>query len=660
VTGQPVQVLFSTKGANYHISESETPHNRFTPLGIKYSMLSETPSLYSKEGVACYKPSTKANTFRSRQIERRGESWYKRLLLRIWAPITHCIICIVLTICLMCLDGKRLNPGERHSYKEIFRDGISLRVSEVTTLISIALLGLRTVGHSFTVSATWRAAMILLQHDGLNLGQLNTMISYRLPTSWTGTHAWTIALALILLLPSAFISPLLSGSVDWVAANSTDISAGSPIRAGFGLRDGVNWTGFRGKQGWWVYSQRVGLGLATHIWFDTQLGGSHWGRHRYAAWEDAPVHTIIEDVPMPFINIHSIVWESQFEPWEVDIVNDPNLVFRATPGYLMAPGNCLFFKAGHPRIPTSTPSKPVVIRDTWKVAVVVGLSSGTSCLNGTREAWDELSDHGVAIQPTLYECWVLATVNFEVGIRFFERATYVRPGVVEALPDSKNSSPNLIGDSWADCGISLLSDMMSVLPLTKLGTSLRAPSSNLTQHTKATISESFLSLIPGGNLTEYAEAESFIESYLSRTSGGSLTQHAEATIRESYLSMRAALAPYNPSKANLTAYRPISYIQANVDHQRVLIWLSLHLLLPVSALILSWVETRSTGSGQRRNPVIETALAPLLTDIRDVLGQDDSGISNMSYLTSDDTKRIGKLRLTSVKWQAQGLVLCLE
>ena len=60
---------------------------------------------------------------------------------------------------------------------DIFRGDINLRATDVTTLVSIALLVLRTVGQSFVLAAVWRSAMVLLQHEGLNLGQLNTMIT---------------------------------------------------------------------------------------------------------------------------------------------------------------------------------------------------------------------------------------------------------------------------------------------------------------------------------------------------------------------------------------------------------------------------------------------------------------------------------------------------
>jgi len=128
-----------------------------------------------------------------------------------------------------------------------------------------------------------------------------------------------------------------------------------------------------------------------------------------------------------------------------------------------------------------------------------------------------------------------------------------------------------------------------------------------------------------------------------------LTQYTENLIRQSYLSVRAALYPYRPDPATLRTQRPVSYLQAKVDYVRVVVWLILNLLLPVSALIMLVVENASKHSGRQRNPLIDAAVAPLLTDVRDVLLEDATGISNMSYLTSDDTRKMGKLRLTPVE-----------
>jgi len=586
------------------------------------TMLSETQSLGSEFEVVRDTPRPWANASRSGPIHRRGESKFMRLFFRAWAPMTHCTICVILaTYLLVVLDGARLKSEKRKSHMDVFWGDNSLRVSDVTTMVSAALVILRTVGQSFMLGMAWRAAMVLLQHDGLNLSQLNTMISYRIPTSLSGKHTWSVAIVLLMLLPSTFISPLLSGSVDWVQGNTPDGSVTANLPAGFGLRRflGGDWEHLSSPQNK-LAVLGAALGHAGQAWTGVKSNKTNWGQHRYVAVQDAPVSTIVEDVPMPFIDIHEISWdrESEVEGWVWHKTQDPGSNSRAGLPFFFGVGNAIFFKTRNDAYPNPYRGRARVIRDTWHLAVMVARSFDfdpreKNCVAATIERWDGTYTEFPLVTNGTW-CWALATVSFTVGIRYFERGVYVGNRTVEALPDSK-SPPKIVGDTWAKMGLYLLSDMLAMLPLMK---------------------------------TEDEE-------YGTRN----LTQYVEILIRQSYLSMRGALRPYRPEATNLTAYYPISYLEAQVDSRRVCIWLALNLLLPISALGMLWVENGHEGSGRRRDPVVHTALAPLLTDVRDVLVEDPNGISNMSYLTNYDTKALGKLRLTSVDIPGSGSVFAV-
>jgi len=143
--------------------------------------------------------------------QRLGESKFWRWVLSSWALHTYLTLSIVFSACLiLILDGTQLLPGERESSTDILRHA-SLTVGSVTTLVSTSLVIIRILGQTWIMTATWQCAMILLQHDGLSLGQLDKMISYRIPTTYSGRHSIKIALVMLMMFPSTYIAPLPSG-----------------------------------------------------------------------------------------------------------------------------------------------------------------------------------------------------------------------------------------------------------------------------------------------------------------------------------------------------------------------------------------------------------------------------------------------------------------
>jgi len=576
----------------------------------------ETQSLFSEQGATCRTPGPGANTSRSRYIHRvyrKGESLSMRLFFETWVPLSHCAICIILSVWLVTvLDGAWLKREEGHKTMDIFRGKRGIQASDVTTGVSAALVVLRTVGHCFMMGVAWRAAMVLLQHDGLTLSQLNTMITYRVPATWSGQHAWLIALALMILLPPTFISPLLSGSVDWVEGDGPGSNT-SEVKAGFGLR--------QYKEADWDKVSRLpearlgvlycALGYAAQAWCGPDSTRYYWGWHRYVAWEEATINTIVYNVPMPFIELQ-ISWDGKINDTTRQTLRQPSSLSHADLPFSEVVGNALFFKTQNtsfPTIPTEEP--PSAISDTYKVAVLLSTDNQSDCSAITEPAWANGSWSHFERFSESESCWAVATVNLTVGIRYFGTGKYVGTRLVEADLGTNHTSQ---GDSWAQVTLYFLTDMMTMLPIVKKG-------DMSDDHT---------------NITEYTEM----------------------LIRQSYLSTRAALHVFQPPEKHIKCVSNSTYIQAKVDCVRVWAWLILNLLLPASAFIMLWVERKSRESGKRRKPVFDTALAPLLTDVREVLAEDKNGISNMSYLTSSDTASVGKLTITPVD-TGSGVVFAL-
>ena len=113
--------------------------------------------------------------------QRSGERKFSRLFPKWWTPVAHFLLCTTLALCLVfVVDRSGFNPGERDGYFNILHD-TSLRAGDITTLVSVALVAIRLAGKSIADVGEWRCARILLHHNGLNVCQLGTMISYQAP-----------------------------------------------------------------------------------------------------------------------------------------------------------------------------------------------------------------------------------------------------------------------------------------------------------------------------------------------------------------------------------------------------------------------------------------------------------------------------------------------
>jgi len=262
-------------------------------------------------------------------VVHEGESYLKRVLIQIWVPLVYMMLCFILAMTLVFyIDTTRFRPGhwDPVKFSDLFTQ-FCLRASNVTTLVSFTFVLIRIVGQSFIISAVWRCAITLLQHDGLSLGQLDSMLSHRIPTSFSGKYSLPIAMALLMMLPSAFIAPILSGTVDSEGAVHQ-----STILAGFGSsvspRSDDYWERFKSsadvRRGVVLEALAYGSALWADIRRQDKEAGINGHRYRYVPDHnnDTVVGTIVEQVPMPYIQVKSLTWDQQLTPEIKDILGN--------------------------------------------------------------------------------------------------------------------------------------------------------------------------------------------------------------------------------------------------------------------------------------------------------------------------------------------------
>jgi len=454
--------------------------------------------------------------------------------------------------------------------------------------------------------------MILLQHDGLSLGQLDNMISYRIPTTWSGRHSIKMALVILMMFPSPYIAPLVSGAIDWRSTEMYQAHSETVI-GGFGR---FEWD----EVSDWFFNDHMlssyQFALASGAF---QCAVQSWdfingdlmcpeGTYRYIAIQAAKPTTRVENVPMPFIKVHSITWDDNWPAWAQSIVFDQRKIRYGA--VFDSPLN--FASSGmvfdnDTTLPNSLLNSATVFEARKKVAMVTSHGEnllGSNCTATFAGLWDGMENITLKVDKQGNHCYALGTIHFTAGIMYFPIGTYINNHTVEARLDSRVDSmtkSRLIGDPWAEYCSKILTEPMHMIPLMYPGTTDHRPRN--------------------------------------------LTQATEVLVRQSYLAVRQQLGVHIPDPRNLTTQSLTLYLEARVDHIRVLTWLVLNIMVGGAGCIIGLVELGSKG----RPEVISTVLAPLMTDVREILVADENGISGISYLTRKDKKSIKKVRLKSIR-----------
>jgi len=451
--------------------------------------------------------------------------------------------------------------------------------------------------------------MILLQKDGLSLGQLDNMISYRIPTTWSGRHSIKMALVMLMMFPSPYIAPLVSGAIDWRSTEMYQAHSGT-VQGGFGMISSDNYDGIFNEpkmRELQFMLATAALQFAIRSWdYLNSDRMSPEGTYRYIAREKAKPATRVENVPMPFIKVHSITWDDNWPAWAESIVFDQRKIRygEVTDSQLHFIGTGMVFD-NDTTLPNSLPNSATVFEAKKKVAMLTGYAEnilGGNCAAESASDWDGMKNMTLKVEKQGKYCYALGTIHFTAGIMYFPIGTYLNNNTVEARLDSMTKG-RLIGDPWAEYCSKILTEPMSMI-----------------------------------SRMHPLEFES-------GPGSRNLTQATEVLVRQSYLAVRQALGEHIPDPRNLTTQSLTLYLEARVDRIRVLTWLVLNIIVGGAGCIIGLVELGSKG----RPEVVSTVLAPLMTDVREILVADENGISGISYLTRKDKKSVKKVRLKSIR-----------
>ncbi|KAM0425108.1 hypothetical protein ACHAPT_009668 [Fusarium lateritium] len=388
---------------------------------------------------------------------RPGESRTGRFF-SIWLPLyIHQLLCLtILLFTAIFTNGYHALAYPEQSRRQ--KEGLVLRASDITTLLSLATKIMDYFRLSWTGMVAWRVAFILLESQGLSVKHLSRYLWGVPALKWPLGKEWLVAVLFLLLIPQPFIEPLFLGSLDWSFATSE----GVPITV-------ASADPSAGARGWFWYLEKIGNrriairtagGMASRAWGAEDLQRPEDGRSgscRHVMPGIAPINSTLLNATLPCIHIHSITWATGPVPNEtaiyarekvtkLSLVDDPPFHYtRSGVAVLFSPGDTW-----------DTPSLVKIDRDNTKadfpeatkwtgnmiIFLTLNRQKTVGCQtiapnafgNSTYFDGDSLRAFPAQDNPLNETCIAWGSVHFTAGVVKAARSKFVTPQVIEYDP----------------------------------------------------------------------------------------------------------------------------------------------------------------------------------------------------------------------------------
>ena len=529
----------------------------------------------------------------------RFRSFFKHL--GHWSLVPLHLSIAIAFACLMifALDGATSERCQTPMswWRRLHKCGLSQ--SDITTLISAGLVVQRTVTTAWVIQSAWTSTYIALERVGLTLKEAAKVVSFHLPpitTAWKEPHLGLILLIFLLLLPVQFISPLASGSVTWKPA-STSVDGELAELSTFNTSS-LYWTALYFSE--LRYDLTMGAAsrsvqIQSNDMFDVGKASKILLRRRSAAVKDSTIGTTFRNVTMPYISIHSVDWLGAADvarlPGWVISPGDLTLDFSQSldPLRITSEGLAAVMKpeafsdsTWYRNLPATPPSQ-IFTGVKYVLLALRRINNVCQCPDWS-PTFGPISDLAALNWPSYNpddscfatSCLAVAKVNLTVGQTKCRSCHLTTSGVIETSSSRENLTPN--PDPWVDLIFDMLPEVMSMM--TVMNTTAAQEFDNPEGYLRGFISQAYQS-------SWNAIVDQF--SY-SEVAGNQLT-------------------------AITTTQRPQPAIQAQVSRSRIIIWLSLNLLLPVSALLLGLLQSRCRNLKEPTTNFIVNAFLSSPTDI---------------------------------------------
>ncbi|KAL3439884.1 hypothetical protein BJX65DRAFT_315326 [Aspergillus insuetus] len=578
-------------------------------------------------------------------VYRESERSARIRILSIWLPLfSHSLLCLLVALLVaLQVDGYKALAYDWQRRRQQ-NGSYVFRVSDVTTLLSVATKIIELVGDMWIGITLWRCALFLLEKPGLNLRDLSRILSGLPPFRLPRRSEWMVFVVLVCLFPQAYIEPLFSGSVNWNFAVETGASV--QVR-----NNGANVPG----DWYWYITQdesqkqfmRTASGQVSFMWADgnlahtvteeespgeqaeqarnlNTLGGTMC---RHITSNRAVVNSTLLDADIPCIQIHNITWPDGQFPESLEAYTDKDNDALSTnhdpPFSYYRSGNTVLFDPENPEwdtygilYPSLDPSTyyadfPQATKFSGQMTVIVMVSrqDQNGCDPIGENSFGNASYIASAVRNVFSlgngfdeNCMTHGIVSFTAGAIRAPRSTYVTSNVVEYDPLAHlKSSRGGIEDE--DVSTEDLAELIKPSIWTR----------------------DALFLMPDMMVQMAVMNSTLIPTW------DNLENYTATLIRAAYMNSWDALHSsfdYNDTRT-VTLEQAEQRLQASVSFARLFGWLGVTLLLPVSGILVRHMQM------QRERAMIVDEVAILLTDPGEVVERNPA-VTAMARLTKED------------------------
>ncbi|KAJ5740683.1 hypothetical protein N7493_000555 [Penicillium malachiteum] len=525
-----------------------------------------------------------------------------------YLPVLHLIVLLAVWYFMArYLPGKTFAIGRGDG--DSTRPHGLLYQSDMTTVISVLVLGCRTLAGACQGVILWRCIFLLLEIKSLKFSEIRFLSEYHLPSLGTckaypkSFFVWTVVLIVILALPAQFSAPVVTGSVTWTPTYEFDSQQQSSSIFGKPTA-GNEWTWYVDYQNVRSFVVQESAGLAnmeSYLIPNNSTDGrtiilAPPARRPTTQFRNLKNGTSIEQLTVPFINITSFEW---IDYTELDL-HLRQIVVNNITGYLniSQPDNPLLItlegvaaplkptKWNQSSLDTSQLPEATVFHSIKHVALQLKHGNSHngkfSCSSLTDTVFQSIDQSLLQYKYWNGElaCFSIARMNITAGSFECESTSSNRSSCIlsaSSLAVESSETELSLDDVNQD---SLIDEIFAMLPeVIALMVTTGGFTTAYTVHPEI--------------LTHSIDPELFLRNAITLGYQGSWSAFTERLGSESLA---------------LNYFDPVSILIVSVSQLRVTIWAGTHLLLTLSSLILWVLHNRSKST----RPVVVDYILSLL------------------------------------------------